>query len=179
MSLYSSYERKERDLYETHDFDAVYPLLPHIEHIKEYCEPCAASGILIEHLAFAAKRCTAAYDIQPLAEGIVEKDATTLTRDDLNSALTIITNPPWSWPVLKLLLMRFAVIGVSAWLLLESSFSQNVRSAPFMKRCERIVPVGRVYWEPNTEHKATFNVAWFFFRPDPVAQTTSYPRVKR
>jgi len=73
----------------------------------KYCEPCAGSGDLIEHLQTRAE-CVASYDVDPQVAWIERHDATFLTKEDLRGAAMIITNPPWERTVLHQIIERCA-----------------------------------------------------------------------
>ena len=41
----------------------------------------------------------------------------------------------------------------------------NVRMGPYMKRCEKVVSIGRLYWEEN-KVKGVDNYCWYHFNQD-------------
>ncbi len=55
-------------------------------------------------------------------------------------------------------------------------FKMGKRS-DFVRRCERIVSVGRVKWIAGSPHTGKDNCAWYLFNPYPVAVTAFYPRL--
>ena len=86
--LNSNYPLAPRDFYPT-PFKAVQPLIPHLDGIRRFAEPCCGEGDLVRHLESFGLRCVYAGDI---ATG---QDALELTSDDIAGA-PIITNPPFS-----------------------------------------------------------------------------------
>ncbi len=51
------------------------------------------------------------------------------------------------------------------------------KRSDFVRRCERIVSVGRVKWIAGSPHTGKDNCAWYLFNPYPVAVTAFYPRL--
>ena len=64
MGKRSDFERKERDFYPT-PYEAVVPLLPHLEKGTKFDEPCVGHGALYDHLESMGYYGTSASDIQP------------------------------------------------------------------------------------------------------------------
>ena len=90
------FQRREKDFYGTIDPDAVKPLIPFVRGLR-YAEPCCGDGDLVDLLLCDAK-CVWENDIRK------GKDALELTDLDLWEAEVIISNPPFSWPMLQPLL---------------------------------------------------------------------------
>lgn len=152
-------EMRPRDLWGTVDPDAVKSLLPFIVG-KTYAEPCVGYGDLIKLLD---NRCEWASDVfSEVGQGV---DATELTKDDLKDCDLIITNPPFSWSLLEPLLKHLPTLKPT-WLLLPADFMHNKRSGPYMKNCQSIVSIGRLYWvldEGVKPIKGKENYCWYFW----------------
>jgi hypothetical protein len=159
----SNFERREADFYPTPQA-AVVPLIPYLRKTRTFAEPCAGDGDLIRHLEAHGLRCVYAGDIR------TGQDA--LAVDSYGVVDAIITNPPFKYPedpkhstrLLFDLIRHFLGRGVPCWLLMPHDWSANKGSTPYLRHCSDIVPVGRVQWIPNSEHKAGYeNSCWYGF----------------
>lgn len=149
MSKFSNFERIPRDLYETIDSRAIPPnFLKYITGNKYY-EPSCGSGKLIDQLEPHAE-CIGASDIVPLGRysGDMPKDALNLSLYDVRGADCIITNPIYKKDMLLPLIDHLSSLKPT-WLLLPSDLMHNGYMVPYMKRCERVVSVGRLYFFLN------------------------------
>jgi hypothetical protein len=153
MGKRSSFERIPRDFYPTPSA-AVLPPIPHLRGIRTFAEPCCGDGALVNHLEAHGLRCVYRGDI---ATG---QDA--LTLEQYGDADTIITNPPYTRPLMHALVQHFARIR-PAWLLLESDWAYTKQAGPFMPCCSNIVSVGRLRWIAGTTMSSMENFAWFRF----------------
>ena len=153
------FARTPRDLYST-PWRAVPVLIPHLDLSVPFAEPCAGERKLVEHLMRFHLRCAYEGDI---AEG---RDA--LAWQPSDHVGQIISNPPWSWELLRPLLDHFIATGLPVWLLLDADLMHNVRMRPFMARCFKVVSVGRLKWIPDSPHQGFDNAAWYGFRADHV-----------
>jgi hypothetical protein len=152
MGKRSGFERIPNDAYTT-PLAAVVPLVPHLRGIRTFCEPCAGDGALVRHLEAHGLRCVYAGDI---ADG---GDALAVER----YPAPVITNPPWSRPLLHLLIEHFVQTAPCAWLLFDADWAHTRQSVPFLPRCSHILPIGRVKWIPNTRDTGKDNAAWYRF----------------
>jgi hypothetical protein len=157
MGKRSNFERKERDFYPT-PLEAVLPLLPHLAPGTAFIEPCAGDGALIRHLEAHGHVCTAAFDIEPMGPGIERKDAMEVR---ITGGL-FITNPPWERAFLHPLIRHLATQG-EAWLLFDADWVHTVQAAPFEAMLAKVVSVGRVKWEPDSDSTGKDNAAWHHF----------------
>ena len=87
MGKRSNFPLVPRDFYPT-PLKAVQPLIPHLDGIRRFAEPCCGDGALVRHLESFGLRCVYAGDIA------IGQDALELTADDIAGA-PIITNPPF------------------------------------------------------------------------------------
>jgi hypothetical protein len=109
---------------------------------------------MVRHLESFGLTCAYAGDI---ATG---QDA--LRLDTYGDADAIITNPPYTRPLMHALIWHFARI-LPTWLLLEMDWASTKRAAPFMPSCSEIVAVGRLKWIAGTKHGSYENFAWYHF----------------
>lgn len=170
----NKFDRVSRDYYATIDPIAVARLVPHLKRPCYYCEPCAGAGDLIRALSEKGPYgCIGAYDIEPQKPTITQRNCLTLKSSDFDfTGLDyFITNPPFAWDMLKPILDHLPKIKPT-WLLLPADRMHNVRMGPYMKICEKVVSVGRMYWQEN-KVKGVDNFAWFLFN-DHTLKTTEF-----
>ena len=142
--------RSPRDFYRT-PMKAVEPLLPHLAPGTRFVDPCAGDGAMADFLEAHGHACVTAYDIRPL-----QRQRSTMPQPptvvavrkldmfkELPPSLLCISNPPWSQ--LKRILDGFG----DAWWLLASDWKETRWAQPYLKRCSKIVAVGRVGWMGN------------------------------
>ncbi|WP_206530065.1 hypothetical protein [Nordella sp. HKS 07] len=153
MGKRSNFERREADFYPTPQA-AVVPLIPHLRGINSFAEPCSGDGTLVRHLEEIGLRCVYAGDIR------TGQDA--LAVDNYGEIDAIITNPPYSRPVMHALISHFEKIAPT-WLLLEYDWTATKQARPFMRRCSNIVVIGRLRWIPGTKYSGKDNFAWCRF----------------
>jgi len=158
----NKFERVSKDLYPTIDPGCLVPEFINRVRGKTYAEPCWGAGDL-EDLLMEVATCKWRSDVEPQVENIPVKDASTLTKDDLQGCDLIITNPPYQWPMLKPLLDTLPKVKPT-WLLLPGDYMFNIRMGPYMKQCRTVVAIGRMYWQPN-KVKGVSNMAWYLFDP--------------
>lgn len=158
----SRYKRRRNDAYDTTDSGAVAPLLPFLDAGTRFIEPCAGAGDLVQQLVAAGHVCAAAFDVAPRAAGIRQIDALSPYWSAVDGEI-IITNPPYSWPLLRNLILTFIGRAGSAWVLLEADFAHRKRCADLLAHCADIVSIGQIRWVPGTKHKSTKLYAWYLF----------------
>jgi hypothetical protein len=138
-------------------------LLPYLNGVRTFAEPCAGKGDLIRHLESHGLSCVAHGDI---AEG---RDALRWTISDCQRAHILITNPPYSdgtgrnTLLARALLRHFLTLKRPVWLLCPHDWSANCWFAEYVPRCTDIVPVGRLVWIPGTQMNGKDNVSWYRF----------------
>ncbi|QHW26631.1 hypothetical protein GYN07_20845 [Rhizobium leguminosarum bv. viciae 248] len=155
MGKRSSFERIERDAYQTIDPKAVYKLLPHLRGIRKFAEPCAGDGYLVGALQDAGLVCTYEGDIT------YGYDALTYAFDEYDFDV-IISNVPWERSILHAMIARFMQMAPT-WLLFDADWAHTKQSAPFLDQCSHIVSVGRLKWIPGTKMTGKENCAWYRF----------------
>lgn len=171
-SIGLSYPRRDLDLYETWDPNAVLPLLPHLPNAVDFCEPCAGSRKLIDQLQAAGHRCVQASDIAPRSAGVEARDALDLTTKNMRGDF-IITNPPWSRPVMHAMIEHFRKLAPT-WVLFDADWKYTEQklvakkydvptTLQLLAYCHKIVAVGRVVWIEGTKKRGTQDCAWYLF----------------
>lgn len=155
MGKRSNFERNPRDFYPT-PYEAVGPLLPHIS--GQFCEPCAGDGALVSHLEMHGLFCTVASDIEPRHYSVRKMDA----MDIAVRHQQFITNPPWDRKILHPIIDHLSVIAPT-WLLIDADWMHTKQAVPYLKRCRKIVSVGRVKWIPGTKTTGKENCCWYLF----------------
>ena len=171
------FEKRPRDFYPTPE-KAVLPLLDHLPAHFTFCEPCAGDGALVKHLEgmFGAV-CLAPFDIEPQQDWITKADTTQLTEESVEHCSFIITNPPFTWNVLKPMLDKWLSFNKTVVLLLPADFMHNIRFAPYLRRCYKIQTIGRVKWIEDSKTSGVENYAWYFFSTHTKDRTEFYGRV--
>jgi len=155
----STFERLAGDQYDT-PLDAVVPLIPHLDGVSRYIEPCCGNMCLVEALGALAPGlvCGFAGDIK---HGF---DALTLKPSDIirYGADAIITNPSWTRQILHPLIAHFSSLAPT-WLLFDADWAHTRQASTLLCRCSHIVAIGRVRWIRDTPHTGKDNAAWYRF----------------
>lgn len=173
MGKRSNFERIEKDFYRTIDPRAVAALLPHLKPGTRFAEPCSGAGDLMLSLIDAGHECWWHSDISDESMPI---DALSLQSWHLNGCDCIITNPPWSRPILHKMIEHFTEIAPYTWLLFDADWAHTKQSAPYMKWCTDIVSVGRLIWIPGTTTSGKDNCSWYRFSKDKSGPTKFHGR---
>jgi len=175
MGKRSNFERRDRDFYPT-PYEAVVPLLPHLEERTWFDEPCAGDGALVMHLNKHGHVCDYAGDITPRADWITQRNAMELPKEIWGGSVQcFITNPPWDREILHTLIPRLSDIAPT-WLLFDADWMHTKQSSPYMPRCKKVVSVGRVKWIPDSKMTGKDNCAWYLFTKGQTAHTEFYGR---
>jgi hypothetical protein len=153
--------RKARDFYATPE-SALLPLLPHLPPHTVFDEPCAGDRHLVRHLESAGHQCARASDIS---------DEPPVNALDIRAsgAKMFITNPPWTRSFLHDLILHLSSILDTTWLLIDADWAHTKQSIPYMRRCRKIVSVGRVSWFGKTV--GFDNCAWYLFYANTESKT--------
>ena len=168
MGKRSDFNRVERDFYPT-PYDAIIPLLPHLDDRALFAEPCCGDGALVEHLRKHGHHPYWMSDIEPKCELGIKADALVLTVP-LQWADCIITNPPWSRDILHPMIEQFRKQNTT-WLLFDADWAHTKQSAPFIPYCSMIVSVGRLKWMPDSKMTGKDNCCWYRFHKDRADRT--------
>lgn len=166
MGKRSSFERIPHDQYDT-PARPVWPLLAHVPAGTTFAEPCAGQGNLIRHLAEDDIHCRYASDIAPRNKlspmPIETRPFQKVTASMMADCEMVITNPPWSREILHPFIEHFLHLK-PMWLLFDADWMHNGEDVPrLLRRCSKIVAVGRVKWIPGSESAGKENCCWYFF----------------
>lgn len=167
MGKRSNFKKIEKDAYMTFDPRAVRPLLSYYNSSYfpfHYYEPCVGRGDLINLLQ--GNNCVGSSDI--------EKDATTTQYE--TDAEYFVTNPPWTREILHLIIDNLRV-QLPTWLLFDADWMFTAQSAPYMKFCKTVLPIGRLRWIPGTTDVGKDNCAWYLFQKYETS-TTFVPKLE-
>jgi hypothetical protein len=160
----SNFERVDKDFYRTIDNRAGDILSPFLMPGTRYVEPCYGQGDLARQLSSHGHSWTWASDISTTDnDDIVWMDALELTGDMVVGSHAIITNPPWSRPILHKMIVHFSSLKPT-WLLFDADWAHTLQSREYMKDlCTDIVSVGRLKWIPDTNMSGKDNCACYRF----------------
>jgi hypothetical protein len=166
MGKRSNFERVERDYYPT-PFAAVGPLIPHLKRhgVETFAEPCCGDHSLVRHLEEHGLHCVYAGDIANGDDALKEKGF---------AGEAIITNPPYTRPVMHAMIDHFRT-RKPTWLLLEWDWAATRQAEPHLAYCSHIVVVGRLKLIPDSPHYGKENFAWYRFQHLPT-QTVVHSR---
>jgi hypothetical protein len=157
----SKFPRRKLDYYPT-PREAVLPLAPHLPRGFRFVEPCAGDGRLIGHLTAIGLKCVGSCDSEPKRRDIEQRDAFSLTGDDIPRGAMFITNPPHLWSILRKMIVHFSDLAPT-WLLVHADLVHNLGFIPFLPRLRVTASIGRVRWVPGTRDHSTKNFIWAKF----------------
>lgn len=172
MGKRSAFARVDRDFYPT-PHEAVAPLIPHLDGVTHYIEPCAGDGALIRALSSYGRRAIVAYDIAPRCDCGTFDALTAAVRPQ--PTIPVITNPPWARDFLHPFLRLWGPVR-PLWLLFDADWVHTRQAAEFIPRLSKIVSVGRVKWIADSPHTGKDNCAWHLFEPDHSGAARFYGR---
>lgn len=169
MGKRSSFPKVDRNLWST-PAEAVPFLIPHIPRGASFFEPCAAYGILIRHLVAHGLYSFGGCDLVPMDRSIQRGDALQITD---TRADFFITNPPWDREILHRIIEHLSNIAPT-WLLFDADWPFTAQDTiakhhgvktvtELMRRCKKIVAVGRLCWVPSSKKRGKDNCAWYLF----------------
>jgi len=161
MSKRSNFDKVPRDFYPTTDPKAVPTKLVEFIRGKSYAEPCYGNGDL-EDLLMDVATCKWRSDVRETVSSSKVMDALEVTKEDLEGIDLIVTNPPFSKDVLLPLIDHFVNLKPT-WLLLPAGYMNNIYFGPYMKRCSRVVSIGRIKWFKDSKHTSTDDFCWYFW----------------
>ena len=161
MSKRSNFEKIPKDFYATVDPRAIPPKLVEFIRGKTYAEPCYGNGDL-EDLLMDVATCRWRSDIRETVGSSKVMDAMCLSKEDIARCDYIITNPPFSRDVLLPLIDHFVSMKPT-WLLLPAGYMNNIYFGSYMKRCSKVVSIGRIKWFKDSKHTSTDDFCWYFW----------------
>ena len=147
MSKRSSFEKVPKDFYATVDPNAIPLKLIEFVRGKSYASPCYGNGDL-EDLLMDVAICRWRSDIRKTVGSSKVWDATCLSKHELERCDIILENPPYTKDVLLPMIDRFMGLKPT-WLLLPADLMHNKYFRPYMKMCNEVISVGRLYWFTN------------------------------
>ena len=153
-----TFKRRKQDAYYT-PYEAVLPLLPHLDQTTAFAEPCCGDGRLVRHLEQHGHTCFWSGDIET---GYNAFDTEFYLGD------TVITNPPWTREILHPMIVHFSD-QCPTWLLFDADWMHTKQAIPYLERCQKIVSVGRVSWMQNGI-SGLDNCVWYLFTKDASAR---------
>jgi hypothetical protein len=162
MGKRSNFARRDKDFYPT-PYEAVEPLMMHLNTGSTFIEPCVGAGDLVRHLEKNSHICTGQYDLPD--------DATTKQYED--PASYFITNPPWDRKILHPLIDNLRN-QKPTWLLFDAGWMFTKQAVPYLRYCAKIVTVGRVKWIPDSKYGSLDDCCWYLFLKSPQMRTTFY-----
>lgn len=175
MARRSNFKRIERDYYRTFDPKAGDALRPFIKDVEIALEPFAGAGDLVKQFPNIKWVYS---DIEPQVCWIDEMDAFKWTKEKIEEEDfdAIITNPPWSRPLMHRAIEHFAPIKPT-WLLLDANWVWTKQAKPYIdKYLTDIVTIGRLKWIEGTTMSGKDDTAWFRFSSDKNTLTRFFGR---
>ncbi|RWG82873.1 MAG: class I SAM-dependent methyltransferase [Mesorhizobium sp.] len=176
MGRRSNFPRNPKDFYSTPAM-ALPPLLSHLPTGVRYLEPTAGNGALMRALAAHGHVCGLAIDLHPEGPDILRRDALTLTPTDVANVDMVIGNLPWSWQLFRPLLGHLLTLNRPIWILRDTAWAFNLRSATLIDHCALMQPTRRLRWIPGTPDTAKDDTAWFSFEPGHHGGPRLLPRI--
>ena len=171
MGKRSDFPKVDKDFYATIDPKATEPLIPFIRG-KTYAEPCYGNGDL-EDLLMDVAICQWRSDIRETVSSSKVMDALSLTKEQLEGIDLIVTNPPFTRTVLMPMLDHFITLKPT-WLLLPADLMHNVYFGEAMRRCSKVVSIGRLKWIKDSPHASVDNFCWYFWPQHSIQQETVF-----
>ncbi len=179
------FARNARDLYVT-PVQAVIPVTPFLQEFRTFAEPFVGDGAIVRALEGLGYECAYASDLKPLGDArrySTERDALTVTAEDLATSDVLVTNTPWPAKFMKgeptLGFMRHFMEMKPCFFLLSSDIAHNGYLAELLlTHCTMIQSVGRVKWISGSKNTGFDNAAWYgFHRRKPIpGPPPFYPR---
>lgn len=162
MSKRSDFEKVPRDFYPTSDPKALPEAFIKEVRGKTYAEPCCGAGDLVDLLVDVAT-CKWESDIEYRGAGVV-MDAHDVTKGmlDRRGVDLIITNPPYTKGTLLPMIDHFISLKPT-WLLLPADFMHNLYFGPYMKKCSKVISIGRLKWVKGSKYASTDNFCWYYW----------------
>ena len=177
MSKRSSFKKVPKDFYATIDPNAIPPKLSEFVRGKSYASPCYGNCDL-EDLLMDVAVCRWRSDIRNTVRSSKVWDAMCLSKNELERCDLIITNPPYSRDVLLPMIDHFISLKPT-WLLLPADMMHNLYFGDYMRKCSKVISVGRICWFPKEGKRvaSTDNYMWAYWEQEAdEAETIFYGR---
>jgi len=156
MGKRSDFKRRNQDAYMTTDTRAVQALLPYLEGVRTFAEPCAGELHLVNQLRANGLACNYLNDIA------WTHGADSLLVKGFGNIDAIITNPPWTRALLHPMIMHFIKFAPT-WLLFDSDWAYTMQARHYLPYCSDIVPTPRLKWITGSKHTSKDNTSWYRF----------------
>lgn len=166
MSKRSNFEKIPKEFYPTTDKKVLKETFLELIEGKTYAEPCWGEGDL-EDLLRGEATCGWRSDIRDTSPVSKQMSGLDVTPYDVRDCDLIVTNPPFSKGVLLPLLDHFITLKPT-WLLLPAGYMNNVYFGPYMKKCSKVISIGRVCWFPvgGKRVASTDDFCWYYWEKD-------------
>lgn len=165
MSKRSDFPKVPKDFYATVDPKAIPPKFIECIRGKTYAEPCYGDGDL-EDLLVDVAICNWRSDVRETVGSSKVIDAMDITGGmfERMGIDLIVTNPPFSRKVLLPLIDHFINLKPT-WLLLPAGFMNNIYFGPYMRKCTKVISIGRVCWYPQEGKRvaSTDDFCWYYW----------------
>ena len=169
MGKRSNFPRIEKDLYDTPP-EAARPLLRFLNPETKFYEPCVGNSFLKNFLVLSGHNCIGFSDDE------IDAKTSLYIWPKINQNFDyFITNPPWSREILHPIIKNLSN-QAPTWLLFDADWMHTKQSSELMKRCQKIVSVGRIKWIPGTKMTGKDNCAWYLFVKQKLNNTEFYGR---
>lgn len=168
MGKRSDFKPRKMDQYFTIDPKAVDVLIKHQDVVNNlyFIEPCAGKGHLIRQLEKHGRKCFKAFEID---SDLYDPYNTTPIEigDAFNIQFTttpIISNPPWSRPILHKMIEHFVTVSPETWLLFDADWMHTKQARPYLEKfCTGVLTVGRLKWIEGSASVGKDNACWYQF----------------
>jgi hypothetical protein len=170
----SDFQHRSDDAYPTPS-SGVWPVIPLLkaEGVKRLAELCGPSNsVLVRTLNASGFEYVYTNDINHGG-----KCALSCSKAELNGAQAIVTNPPHTRPILHEMILHFSSI-LPTLLLIDSDWCQTQQSAPYMKHCTTVLPIGRIKWIEGSASVGKDNFSWYRFDIKHTGPTVLLPYIK-
>jgi len=177
----SSFKRRKQDRYFTPP-EAVVPLLPHLEDVRAYIEPCVGQGHILDALTNLTRQIDGSY-LSCFWQSDIDTghdarffDYEFRECDSMISPTHFITNGPWTRELLHPIIENLSD-QLPTWLLFDAPWMHTKQAIPYLKKCRKIVSVGRVSWMQNGTSSLD-DCCWYLFDKDE-CETVFYGKQER
>lgn len=163
MSKRSDFDKVPKDFYPSTDKKILVEGFVKEVRDKTYAEPCWGEGDL-EDLLRGVATCGWRSDIRDTSPFSKQMAGTQVTPYDIRNCDLLVSNPPFTRQVLLPLIDHFVTLKPT-WLLLPAGFMNNIYFGPYMKKCSKVVSIGRICWFPVNGKRvaSTDDFCWYYW----------------